>query len=331
MEERWDTIVVGAGISGLLAARELKANGLRVLVVDKGRGVGGRLSRRRTPVGVYDHGAQYFTASEARFVALVEEWLEQGLVREWAQGFALQDGSLKVNGVQRFIGVGGMNAFSKMLASDLDVLTSAKVAQVRFVEEGWTIDFEQLESKRCSSVIMTSPVPQSLDLLSDSLSILDTSLLDTLTKIEYERCLALLVHIRGQSLIPHPGGIWLSGEPIAWMADNTQKGISGSDEALITIHAGPIYSRDHWEAEGTQVEGELLREAAPWLGGEVVTSQLHRWKFSFPVHVHPERCLAATRPAPLVFAGDAFGGPKVEGAALSGLSAAETLLKALKR
>ena len=41
-----DLIVIGAGFGGLLAACMLQANGARVLVLDKGRGVGGRMATR---------------------------------------------------------------------------------------------------------------------------------------------------------------------------------------------------------------------------------------------------------------------------------------------
>ena len=60
-------IVVGAGISGLLAARELSDAGWRVTVLDKGRGVGGRMATRRTGGARFDHGAQFFTVRDERF------------------------------------------------------------------------------------------------------------------------------------------------------------------------------------------------------------------------------------------------------------------------
>jgi predicted NAD/FAD-dependent oxidoreductase len=45
--------------------------------------------------------------------------------------------------------------------------------------------------------------------------------------------------------------------------------------------------------------------------------------------VHPHRCLVATGLPPLVFAGDAFGEAKVEGAVRSGAAAAEALREVL--
>ena len=54
--------VIGAGISGLFAARTLADRGLNVKVFDKGRGLGGRMSTRRVDgKSCFDHGAQYFT------------------------------------------------------------------------------------------------------------------------------------------------------------------------------------------------------------------------------------------------------------------------------
>ncbi|HEX2729333.1 MAG TPA: FAD-dependent oxidoreductase, partial [Rubrobacteraceae bacterium] len=75
-------IIVGAGMSGLSAGRELRAAGWDVTMVDKGRGVGGRMATRRLREGTFDHGAQFFTARSDRFEKLVRGWLEAGVVEE---------------------------------------------------------------------------------------------------------------------------------------------------------------------------------------------------------------------------------------------------------
>ena len=73
-----DVIVIGAGVSGLLAAARCATASSRVVVFDKGRGVGGRLATRRTDSGVFDHGAQFFTARDPNSVC----WSKRGRRRE---------------------------------------------------------------------------------------------------------------------------------------------------------------------------------------------------------------------------------------------------------
>lgn len=48
---------------------------------------------------------------------------------------------------------------------------------------------------------------------------------------------------------------------------------------------------------------------------------MHRWLYAEPTRGLADPWLFARDPAPIVFCGDAFGGPRVEGAALSGLAA----------
>jgi renalase len=66
-------IVVGAGMAGLVAARELSAASRRVVVLDEGSGVGGPMATRRIGDGTFDHGAQFFTVRSARSERLVAE------------------------------------------------------------------------------------------------------------------------------------------------------------------------------------------------------------------------------------------------------------------
>ena len=186
-----DVIVIGAGLGGLLAARTLQANGARVLVFDKGRGVGGRLATRRTQPGIFDHGAQFFTARDPQFRLLVEAWQSGGIVRPWATGFALADGTFKRDGEMRFCGVSGMTAIPKHLAQGLDVRLNAKVTRVQAGGDGWSVTTEAGERFSGRALLLTPPVPQSLQLLAAGDVPLSERIRGDLEQINYGSCLAL--------------------------------------------------------------------------------------------------------------------------------------------
>ena len=67
-------IVVGAGISGCVCAWRLARAGHEVTLLEKGRGVGGRMATRRMEGARIDHGAQFFTARDPRMLELLSHW-----------------------------------------------------------------------------------------------------------------------------------------------------------------------------------------------------------------------------------------------------------------
>jgi predicted NAD/FAD-dependent oxidoreductase len=76
-------LIVGAGIAGLAAANQLRRNGWAPLVLDKGRGPGGRMATRQRGTTRFDHGAQFFTVRHARFKSVVDDWISRGVVKPW--------------------------------------------------------------------------------------------------------------------------------------------------------------------------------------------------------------------------------------------------------
>jgi predicted NAD/FAD-dependent oxidoreductase len=273
---------------------------------------------------VFDHGAQYFTARDSAFVSLVNDWRECGIVAPWSTGFALSTGDFKEDSEPRFRAVKGMTGIAKHLAQGLEVRLSHKVISIEVYEGGWKINLENGEVILGRGLILTPPVPQSLQLLDSSGITLPEMARQALEEIKYTPCLALLAHLAGPSLVPEPGGLWFKGDPISWIADNAKKGITDVPGSL-TIHAGPEYSLRNWATPEAEVISDLLDAATPWLGSKPIQTQLHRWRYSVPTTIYAERCLAIQVPAPLVFAGDAFGGPRMEGAALSGLAASQAV------
>ena len=174
------------------------------------------------------------------------------------------------------------------------------------------------------AVVLTPPVPQSLAILQAGAVPLLAETRDRLERIEYERCLAVMAVLACPSRLLPPGGLAMDAGPIAWLADNQMKGISVTP--AVTIHATHAFSVEHWEHDRHESGRRLLDEAQAWLGADVVTFEVHGWRYSKPLQVDDRRCLMVPQVPPLVLAGDAFGGPRVEGAALSGWAAAEAVL-----
>jgi predicted NAD/FAD-dependent oxidoreductase len=58
-----------------------------VQVLDRGRAGGGRLASKTLSGRRVDHGASYCTATDERFVALVDDWVSRGLARPWTDTF----------------------------------------------------------------------------------------------------------------------------------------------------------------------------------------------------------------------------------------------------
>ncbi|MEJ6738989.1 MAG: FAD-dependent oxidoreductase [Actinomycetota bacterium] len=321
-------VVVGAGMAGLTAAHLLRER-CDVTVLDKGRGVGGRLATRRIGDATFDHGAQFITTHSAEFAATVDRWVTDGVVAPWFRGRIGPEGALDPDGHTRFRGSTSMNAVAKNLAVGLDVRTSSQVSALAHDSESWKVTLVDGSELFADVVLATAPVPQTLALLENGDVVLTSNDVAALNAIAYDPCIALMAALDGPSGLSEPGAVDPVDGPIDWMADNQLKGIS--PVPAVTIHATPDFSRAQWDASDEAITEALLTAArldAAVVAGSV---QIQRWRYARPSVEHPERFLRLSDMAPFVFAGDAFGGAKVEGAALSGAAAAREIESTLGR
>jgi renalase len=319
--------VVGAGMAGLTAAHRLSGV-TEVVILDKGRGVGGRLATRRIGDATIDHGAQFITTHTSEFAELVERLVGEHVVAPWFRGRVGPDGVNDSDGHTRFRGSVSMNAIAKSLAIGLDVRTASQVAALRQNGESWEVALVDGSELVADAVIATSPVPQTIALLQNGEVTLAAKDEAALEAIEYDPCLAFMAVLDGPSGLAEPGAINPVDGPIDWVADNYLKGISAVP--AVTIHATPEFSRAQWDASD-EVITEALLDAAQLESSVLPGSiQIQRWRYARPSVEHPERFLQLSGVPPFVCAGDAFGGAKVEGAALSGAAAAEAIVGVLR-
>ncbi len=327
-------VIVGAGLSGLVAAGQLVAHGTAVVLLDKGRSAGGRLATRRlglTPTARADSGAQFFTVRSPDFANLVHDWRRAGIVTEWCRGFATaNDKPGVVDGHPRYAAVGGMNTIAKYLASSLDVETEVTVSSISHDDGVWKVEASDGRQWSSQTVLLSAPVPQGLALLNAGGVALTDATRQSLELVKYAKCFALLLELDRATSIPEPGGVQLSElvDPVfSFVADNHQKQIS--DRYTVTLHTHERVSDEHWDNDRDATKQFLIEAARRWLGDAVIReSYLHGWKFSRPTVGCESPFLLETLPdgCRLGFIGDAFGGAKIEGAALSGLAIADALI-----
>src|ERR687894_1817229 len=102
--ERADVVVVGAGMAGLIAARDLLVANVSVLVLEARNRVGGRLLNHTLTNGsVVELGGQWVGPTQDRVLALAEE-LGLGLFPTFIEGehFLAMDGAVKRYGGEDF-------------------------------------------------------------------------------------------------------------------------------------------------------------------------------------------------------------------------------------
>ena len=322
-------LIIGAGMSGLTAARELQSNGYEVTVVDKGRGVGGRMATRRFAGGRFDHGAQFFTTRSDEFKAATEKWRGENVAHHWFDGTPTPDEPAKNDGHPRYCGNAGMTGIGKHLMKTLDVQLGVEIEKLTREGGAWIAATADGQTFGGDELILTAPIPQALQLFDTSDQLLPDAMRATLQSVGYEPCFAVLAQLDGPSNIAAPGLLYINGEPIWWIADNYQKGVSPI-EGSVTIHSSGAYARAHYDDNQSEVGEELIAQCVEWLGREVREFQVRRWRYSKPENPL-DIGIARAENCATTFAGDALMGAKIEGAFTSGLMAARALIESASK
>lgn len=317
-----DTVVIGAGWSGLTAARVMAAAGRKVVVVEKSRGAGGRSATRRLHGGHFDHGAQYFTARSAVFGRQLQQWRDAGLVQPWRPRLAVignKSAHHDPEETSRFVAVPGMNAVCHHMASNLDCRFEQRVTSLCFDHE-WQLGLDSGERLQANRMLVTAPPAQAAALLGES-----DPLHEMLAGIAFNPCIAGMLSFEkpfdpgfDAAFVNQPGAL-------SWIARNSSKpGRKGNDWVL---HATAEWSRSNLEAPAD----EQARQLASAFGGLVgeplpATSRCtaHRWRYS-QAPAPLERGMITDEDRRLAIAGDWLAGSRIEGAWTSGRKAGEWL------
>ena len=320
--------VIGAGLAGLAAASRLAAQGHAVTLIDKARGVGGRMATKRFGELRVDTGAQFFTVTDTRFQQWLAPLIAAGEAFEWTRGFALwRDGKItpRPDGHVRYACRSGMSAVAKRLADDArsagaQLLLGQPASTLKRDAQGYTVTLQDGTAIQAGRVVLNLPPEQLLALAGH---LLDPQLATAIRACAFDPCFAIYCAL-AEDLRADWKGLELEGHPVfSWIArDHTRR--APDSPPVLVAHTTPEWSRRHLEENPECVAtlaGEALRELLPEVQPSGTPAfHCHRWRYARPTQTL-EAPLADPR---LAICGDwtlAFPqAGRVEGAFISGFT-----------
>src|SRR6266508_2045302 len=332
MPSRQPVVVVGAGVSGLACARVLADAGTRVVVLEKSRDVGGRTATRRVARTVVDHGAQYVTAGDPEFAALLRRLAATGLAEPWATRLhryergRLAEGGPAESGRVRWAFPDGMTTLARQLARGLTVHRQVRVTALRRARRSWELATAPEGGWAARALVLALPAPQAVELLTGVPGL--EELAGTAARAAYDPCWALVAGYPAAAP-PTWRGVFVDGGPLSFLCHDSSKRHDPAGTVLVA-HATGAWTRAHWGDDPARVTSELVaataRVCGSWAAAPAWTSH-QRWAHAQVREGVDAPWLLGAGHAPVGLCGDWCEGAKVEGAWRSGHRLGHALLE----
>lgn len=289
--------VVGAGLAGLGAARELVVTGHDVVVFEKSRGVGGRLAARRAGGTVVDHGSPVVSAPRGSALRDLVDGLGAGDRVDLDDGIAFATGATRL---------------PKLMAEGLDVRLGVRLAALRDAGGGLELGDQQgTTHDAVDAVVVTAPAPQAADLLARSPAA--GPRVAALWAVAYAPAVMVLLGLRIDG-----ADAWgalaeaEAGEPIAAVRRESVKARPPADgvEAVV-VRLDERASADLLDASDEMVLQRALPALAARLrpaAADPVWAQVKRWRHAVPVAAPPDPGAINPPGDRIVVAGDTLTG-----------------------
>jgi renalase len=270
----YDYLIIGAGLTGLTLAQKLRSCSDSVVVLEKSRGVGGRVATRRIDDQGFDHGAQFLDDIIPGF--------ERELIPS-PRGFYLE---------------GGMNKLMKELSRELDIRKEQRVAGLEKKDGHWSIVCESGDTYWAHQVILTAPIPQALELLKSNELIQSPH---PLFEIQYTKSLMMLAVVEELPIGTY-SQVW-QGHSISFM-----------DERSLHSHGvifklSDDFSSDYFDLSDEEIAEKILTlwKLSPLGDLKIEKYEIKKWRYSRAVNQYNQDYIEII--PGLYLAGDGFSSP----------------------
>lgn len=267
--------IVGAGLAGLACARVLFGAQYPVTVLEKSRGLGGRIATRRVGRLAFDHGAQYLVARAPAFRDYMELARSTGYAAEWqpaARGQSRRE--------PWYVGVPGMSGIVKPLAAGLDIKRGLKALKCERRDGEWYVKTESGDEVGPFPVLLLAvPAPQAVELTRDFSGTLDVEV--RLRNVRMAPCWAAMVAYADRLDVPADVMTDQDGM-LSWAARDVGKpGRLATDDCWV-LHASPEWTREHIDDSHASVAEALVAEFGKRVGltARAKYHAAHLWRYA---------------------------------------------------
>jgi len=274
-----DILVIGAGMSGLIAATELQKSGFKVACVEKARGSGGRLSSKRIKsektgeMISFDLGCPSFDAQTGLFKAHVESWLSLGVAKVWHDS--------ETEGVQ-YLATPRSSSITRYLADQLDVHFSTRITEVRKEKGQWLIYTGELDHRvffaQAKHIVFATPPQQAADLLPENHPFI-AALSQPILLPQW----VLMLNVKGSLGLNHDDYTFTDSiiSRLSLEAGKPDRNETKTHQVWV-LQANTTWTEVNLETDKVKLEHELIAELATITGLpiNVDDAYLHRWLYS---------------------------------------------------
>lgn len=338
----FDVAIIGAGVAGLACAQQLHQSGYRVVVVEKSRGVGGRMATRRLETTCADHGVRYLEAQGKFLPPLIEVLLQRGILQAWTDDvYQLNSAQPEVTNeselseITRYIAPAGMTVVAKFLSTGLEIWLNRRVEAITpTAENTWHLTLnspdETCKELTAKAVVMAIPAPQALMLLEPLAEKITAEFLDSLRSVEFAPCITVIASYQNEQLsLPSWKACSIShNSDLAWIGLDSSKRPNAT-APIFVLQSTAEFAHCYLDTEDLKPIGQqLLSSAAELLLPGLDNPdwfQVHRWRYAFPNRSLSQDYLYSATPLPIIGCGDWCGGNLIESALNSGISAASEI------
>ena len=316
--------VIGAGLAGSVLANRLSKYA-HVDVFEKSRGLGGRMSTRRSDPFQFDHGAQFFTARSKAFQNMLAPFIAAGVVAPWyPKAVEIDKGAITARATSelQYVAVPGMTALCKAMLEGTDVYRDTRVQSMTRGDQGlWSL--ESTAEQRFDGyhqVISTAPSVQTRDLM-PQLSVPGLNW----KSVRMKGCFSLMVGFDTGVSLPWDTAVIESG-PLAWICNDSSKPGRPTGCSFL-CQSDNDWAEGYLDGDLSDVQQILLdafSEITDLPTRKAQYTSLHRWRYA-KVATPADVPFALDRETGLAAAGDWFGGGRVEAAFESATALADAL------